>query len=473
MNVIHADIAIIGAGAGGLSLAAGASQLGARVVLLESGKMGGDCLNYGCVPSKALLKAAHAVNDISSAKKFGVTAASVQVDFEKVMQHVHKAMKHIAKHDSVKRFQSLGVEVIKGAGQFIDEKTVKTGKQKICAKRFVIATGSSPFIPPIPGLDKVQYETNESIFNLKSLPKHLVVIGGGPIGCELAQAFALLGSKVILLEMFKLLPKDDADAVALLRERLVQQGIEIHEGINIKAVHAARGGKIIVEADKDKKSFEVKGTHLLVATGRRANVNGLDLKAAGIAFSERGVEVDARLRTSNRKVYAIGDVTGGIQLTHVANYHTGIVLKNILFRLPAKVDYGAIPWVTYTNPEVAHVGLLHEAVGTRRDICVTEAFFSDNDRAIANSETDGKIKVLSNKKGRVLGVTIVGAGAGELILPWVVAVREKRTLRMFTDTVVPYPTLSEISKRVSGAFYTPKLFSDTTRMIVRCLLKLG
>ncbi|MCH9756434.1 MAG: FAD-dependent oxidoreductase [Gammaproteobacteria bacterium] len=472
-QLIQCDIAIIGGGAGGLSLAAGAVQLGAKVVLVESGKMGGDCLNYGCVPSKALLEAAKSVDLIKEAKRFGVHAASIDVNFLEVMQHVEGVVNTLAAHDSVARFEGLGVQVIQAPGRFVDKKTLIAGEFTIQAKRFVVATGSSPFVPPISGLDTVQYETNETIFNLKTLPKHLIVIGGGPIGCELAEAFAMLGAKVTILEMFKLLPKDDVDAVAILREHLCKKGIDIYEGIQIKSLQAALKGEFGVQIEQEGKLIEIKGTHLLVSTGRRANVVHLGLDNAGVVFSEKGIEVDARLRSSNQKIYAMGDVVGPYQFTHIANYHAGIVLRNILFRLPAKVNYQAVPWVTYTYPQIAHVGLLLEEALKKPDIVITEASFSDNDRAVTSGETSGKIKVITDKKGCILGVTITGKEAGELILPWVIAVRERKSLRTFTDTIVPYPTRSEISKRVSGEFYKPRVFSSIMRRLVRILLMLG
>lgn len=469
-ETIHCDIAIIGAGAGGLSLAAGASQLGAQVVLVESGKMGGDCLNYGCVPSKALLSAAKSAHHMREAKALGVYAKTITINFPEVMQHVRASIERIAEHDSVARFEALGVQVIQASGTFVDAKTLEAGVYQIKAKRFVVATGSHGFVPPIPGLDSVPYETNETVFNLEALPSHLVVIGGGPIGCELAQAFAMLGSKVTILEGFKLLPHDDRDAVGIVRESLENMGVCIYENIKVESVASKVRNGISVLINANSEQITVNGSHLLVSTGRRAHVQGLGLDVAKVKFSERGIEVDTRLRSSNKKIYAIGDVTGSFQFTHVANYHAGVVLRNILFRLPAKVNAQAVPWVTYTQPEIAHVGMLVKDAEIHPDVCITTSLFSDNDRAVVSGETTGKVTVITNKKGRVLGATIVGAEAGELILPWVIAVREKKSLRMFTDTIIPYPTLSEISKRVAGEFYKPQLFAHKVRALVRFLL---
>ncbi len=472
-KLITCNLAIIGGGAGGLSLAAGSSQLGLKVVLIESGKMGGDCLNYGCVPSKSLLAAAKAFYNAKNATHFGVQAEELSIDFSRVMQHVHQVITNLAEHDSIERFESMGVQVIQATGQFLNADTFQADDTVIQAKRFVIATGSSPFVPPIIGLDKVSFLTNETIFDLQALPEHLVVIGGGPIGCELAQAFAMLGSKITILEAFNILPKDDIDCVDIVRAQLDAMDIRIYEQIKIQqvALHPELG--ITVSFKLQEEAVMVSGSHLLVATGRRANVNGLALEKAGVNFSPKGIEVNARLQTSNKKIYAIGDVAGPYQLTHAAAYQAGIAMRNIVFKFPAKVDYRAIPWVTYTEPELAHVGMLAVDALKRTDVQITEWPFADNDRAQTEHSINGKIKVITDKKARILGVTIVGSHAGELILPWVMAIRDKKTLRSFTDVIAPYPTLSEISKRVAGEFYKPKLFSDKVRGLVRWLQKLG
>lgn len=470
---IKCDLAIIGGGAAGLSLASGCSQLGLKVILVESGKMGGDCLNYGCVPSKSLLAAAKAFYYAKHATHFGLRAKELEIDFPQVMRHVHQVIENISEHDSVQRFESLGVQVIQEKGKFLNVDTLQAGDALIQAKRFVIATGSLPFIPPIPGLDTVSYFTNETIFDLKEQPKHLVVVGGGPIGCELAQAFAMLGSKVTILEGLNILPKDDADCVAHIRTQLEAMSILIYEQIKVQQIVSHPDSGIIVSIEHQGGQLTINASHLLIATGRRANVNSLDLEKAGVQFTNKGIEVNKRLQTTNRKIYAVGDVVGSYQFTHMAGYQAGIVLRNIVFKLPAKVDYKAVPWVTYTEPELAHAGLSVIEALKRPDIQITEWPFADNDRAQTESTLNGKIKIITDKKGRILGATIVGPHAGELILPWVMAIREQKTLRSFTDVIAPYPTLSEISKRVAGEFYAPKLFSNKTRKLVRWLQKLG
>lgn len=463
------DIAVIGAGAGGLSISAGAVQMGASVALIESGKMGGDCLNYGCIPSKSLLAAAKAANTMRLAAQFGLTPVEPKVNIEKVMASVQSVIADIAVNDSVERFEKLGVQVIQEKGYFQDDTTLRAGDTLIKAKRYVIATGSTPAIPPIPGLDKVPFFTNESIFTLQKTPSHLIVIGGGPIGCELAQAFLLLGIKVTLVEAFKILPRDEQDLVELLRTQLLMQGLNLLE--NTKTVEIKQNNnEIYVTIQNLQQTQTLIGSHLLVATGRQPNVNSLHLDAAGVQYSNKGIQVDRHLRTTNKKIYAIGDVIGGYQFTHLANYHAGIVLRNLLFRLPVKVDYRAVPWVTYTHPELAHVGLTSEEANKQNlKTTIVEWQFSENDRANTEHETLGKIKVITHKRGKIVGVSILGPHSGELIAPWVSAIKNCKSMSWMADMIVPYPTLSEINKRVAGEYYTPMLFSPRTKWLVKLL----
>lgn len=468
------DIAIIGAGAGGLSVAAIAAQIGLKVILIESGKMGGDCLNYGCIPSKALLASAKmAYQARYHANTLGIGITGITIDFKKVMCHVHNTIQRIEKNDSIQRFQSLGVRVIQATAYFLDSKTLMAGNDTIQAKHIVIATGSSPYIPSIPGLDNISYLTNETIFDLTQQPKHLIVMGGGAIGCELAQAFAMLGSEVTIIERESLLFKGDIDGVNLFSDQLKTLGVAVYEQSNIEHVAYDQDNRINVIVQCQEKHITITGSHLLIATGRRPNIAGLDLDKANIRYSNKGITVNNRLQTNHPSIYALGDVVGSYPFTHVASYHAGIVLRNIVFKFPAKVDYRAVPWVTYTQPEIAQVGLLAKQALTQSNLQITEWLFSDNDRAQTDQTPMGKIKVITNKKGTILGVTIIGEHAGELILPWVIAIREKKTLRRFTDAIVPYPTLSEVSKRVAGEFYTSKLFSNKTRWLVGLLKKLG
>jgi pyruvate/2-oxoglutarate dehydrogenase complex dihydrolipoamide dehydrogenase (E3) component len=473
-SVIRADLCVIGAGSGGLSVAAGAAQMGARVVLVEKHKMGGDCLNTGCVPSKALLAAAHVAEVVRGGARFGVNGMEPEVDFAAVRDHLRDVIAGIEPHDSVERFEGLGVTVIKAAARFTGPREVVAGDATLRARRFVVATGSSPALPPVPGLESVPVLTNETIFELGERPEHLIVIGGGPIGAELAQAHRRLGARVTVLEMFSLLGRDDPEAVEIVRGRLVAEGIDLREGVRIGGVEP-RGNEIVVTLDGAADAKEtIVGSHLLVAAGRRANLEGLDLEAAGIDHGPQGITVDARLRTSNRRVFAIGDVTGGYQFTHMAGYQAGIVIRNALFRLPAKVRYHAVPWVTYTDPELAHVGLSEAAAEDEHGaVTVLRWRFDENDRARAERDTEGLIKVVVGRRGRILGATIAGRNAGELILPWVLAVDQGLKIGAMANLIAPYPTLGEVSKRVAGSYYTPALFAARTKRLVRALQRLG
>lgn len=473
MAALEPDICVIGAGSGGLSVAYGASQMGATTVLIERHRMGGDCLNTGCVPSKALLAAAKAAEDMRRAHAFGVNGHAPVVDFAAVNRHVHGVIAAIEPHDSVARYEGLGVRVIQSGARFADARTVIAGDHTIRARRFVVATGSAPAVPPIPGLDGVQYLTNETVFGLTEAPGHLVVLGGGPVGCELAQAHRRLGCRVSLIEMASLLPRDDPELVAVLRDRLVAEGVDVHEGARAERVERLANG-IAVHATKGGTVLRVEGTHLLVATGRRPVVDGLDLDAAGIAHDAKGITVDAGLRTSNRRVYAIGDVIGGLQFTHVASHHASVVLRNALFRLPARAETRVVPWVTFTDPELAVVGQSEAAARrVRSDVQIARFDFAHIDRAIAERRTEGLVKVVATKRGRVLGAGIVGPHAGELVQPWVVALKAGISLATMARTITAYPTLAEVGKRAAGAFFAPRVFGPGTRRLVRLLARLG
>ena len=469
---LKVDVCVIGAGSGGLSVAAGASQMGASVVLLERGRMGGDCLNFGCVPSKALIAAAHAAQAHRDGPRFGVNGPPPEIDFQAVHDHVQGVIAAIAPQDSEARFTGLGVRVVRAQARFVGPREVEAGDLRIEARRFVIATGSSPLVPPIPGLAETPHFTNETIFDNTALPARLLVIGGGPIGLELAQAHRRLGAEVTVAEAAKALPKDDPEAAAVVLARLRREGVTIIEGAKVAAVRAIEGGVALdLEGEDGKRSVE--GSALLVAAGRRANVEGLGLEAAGVAYSPKGVQVDARLRTTNKHVYAIGDAAGGLQFTHVAGYHAGIALRNILFRLPAKAD-APIPWVTYTDPELAHVGLTEaEAKRQGQAIHVLRWPFAENDRAQTERAIEGFAKIVTTPRGKVLGATIVGRHAGELIQPWVLALANTLSIGKMAGVVAPYPTLGEVGKRAAGSFFMPKLFSPRTRALVRFLARFG
>src|SRR6516165_2392342 len=435
---LQPDICVIGAGSGGLSVAAAAAAFGVSVVLVEKNKMGGECLNTGCVPSKALIAAGKRAHALADARDFGVSAGPAEIDFAKVHRHVHDVIAAIAPNDSKERFNGLGVRVIAGAARFKDRNTVVVGDGiEIAARRFVIATGSLPALPPIAGLEAVPYLTNETVFDLTARPEHLVVIGAGAIGLELAQAFHRLGAAVTVARV---------------------------EGTGAKI-------KVVLAGDGEEA---IEGSHLLIATGRRANTDGLALEQARIACDRNGVVVNKRLKTTNRHVYAIGDVAGRGQFTHLANYHAGLVIRNALFRLPVKVNADLVPRVTFTDPELAHVGLTEAQARARGlSIRLLRWPYHENDRAQTGRETVGHIKVVTDGRGNIRGATIVGAGAGELITTWTLAISRGLPIRALAGIIVPYPTLAEIGKRAAITYFTPSLTNIWVRRIIAFLRRFG
>ena len=469
MKEIKTDILVIGAGSGGLSVAAGASQMGADVVLLEGHKMGGDCLNYGCVPSKALIASAKAAQSQRNSEIYGVASQIPQVDYAAAKDHVARVIEQIAPVDSQERFEGLGVRVIREFGRFVAPQTVEAGAYQIKARRVVLATGSRPLVPPIPGLETVPYLTNETLFELRDQPDHLIILGGGPIGIEMAQAHVRLGSKVTVIEGAKALGKDDPELAKILLDSLREEGVEIVEGALATAVHGAEG-QVTVETENGQ-SFT--GTHLLVAVGRKSNTEQLNLSVAGIEETPTGIKVDESLRTTNRKVYAIGDVAGGQQFTHVAGYHAGVVIRSALLGLPSKARTDHIPWVTYADPELAQIGLTEAQASTKYGDRMEVARFeyAHNDRAIAERKTKGLIKVMV-VKGRPIGVSIVGHQAGELINVWALAIANRLKMAQISAMVSPYPTVAELNKRAAGAYFTPRLFDNPTlKKVVQAVQK--
>ena len=464
MQKIETDVLVIGAGSGGLSVAAGAAQMGARVVLLERHEMGGDCLNYGCVPSKALIASAKLAHAMAHPGPLGIAPARPEVDYAAVMDHVRGVIGQIAPMDSQERFEGFGVTVIRETGRFVSPTEVEAGDRRITARRVVIATGSSPFVPPIPGLEKVPYLTNETLWDLRERPEHLLVIGGGPIGMEMAQAHLRLGSKVTVIEGDRALGKDDPEMSRIVLDRLREEGLEIVEGSNAREIRGTAGA-IEVETE-DGQVF--KGSHILVAVGRKANTQSLDLDKAGIETTRSGIKVDDRLRTTNKKVHAIGDVAGGLQFTHVAGYHAGVIIRSMLFGLPSRAKTSHIPWVTYTQPELAQVGLTEAQARDRHGagLEVVRFDYAHNDRAVAERKTDGLIKVMV-VKGRPVGASIAGAQAGELIHLWALAISSRLKMSQVAGMVAPYPTIGELNKRAAGAYFSPRLFeSDMVRKVV-------
>ena len=465
------DIAVIGAGSAGLSVAAAAAQFGEKIVLFEKGEMGGDCLNYGCVPSKSLISASKAAQAQRSSAHYGVAAVEPKVDFAKVMDYVQSVIAAIEPNDSQERFEKLGVVVVRAHTKFINANEVEADGKIYSARKFVIATGSRAGVPPIAGLKDVPYFTNENIFKNRVLPKHLIVIGGGPIGLELAQAHRRLGSQVTVLEAFQSLAKDDPELTSIVLDALKSEGIDIRAQVAITKIRKSKAGVDIFLKD----GSVVSGSHLLVAAGRVPNIESLNLESAGIEYTKRGVTVDQGLRTTNKKVYAAGDVAGGLQFTHVAGYHAGLIIRNALFKLPIKNRTDVIPWVTYTDPELAHVGLTE--VDARKifgeTVKVLRWKFAENDRAQAEGKTKGMIKVILGKKSRIIGASIVGPQAGELIAPWVLAVSQGLKISAFANVVLPYPTLSEIGKRAAITNYAGLAQKPLLRRALGILKLLG
>ena len=420
------DLCVIGAGAAGLSVAAAAAALGVPVVLIEKGRMGGECLNTGCVPSKAMIAAGKRAEAFRTSGPFGIKPAKPAVEFDEVNDHIHRVIDAIAPNDSKERFTGLGVRVIEGEARFRDTRTVVVGpeldvKFEIRARRFVIATGSRPIVPPISGLEQVPYLTNENAFEIRERPKHLIVLGGGPVGLELAQAFRRLGSEVTVLEQAQPLGKEDPECAAIVLDAFAREGITIRSGVKVERVRRLRQRIEVVLAGDTEET--IQGTDLLVAIGRRPNIEALDLEAARIKHEPHGIVVNKRFGTSNRRVYAIGDVTGLPAFTHSASHQAGLLIRHLLFRLPVKMNVDEIPRVTFTDPELAHVGLTDAQARERHGaIRVLRWPYHDNDRAQTERETRGHIKVVTNTKGLILGATIVGAAAGEQITAWTLAI---------------------------------------------------
>ena len=466
-KLTKADLVVIGAGSGGLSVAAGAAQLGLKVVLFEKGEMGGDCLNYGCVPSKALIAAAAAAHEARHAERLGVAAGPVSVDFSKVMRHVQAAIAEIAPNDSQARFEGFGVRVVREAARFEDDRTVASDSVRVRARKIVVATGSRAVVPTIDGLEDVPYLTNETIFGLTERPERLIVLGGGPIGVELGQAFRRLGSEVVIVEAGTLLGREDPAVAEVVIDQLRRDGIEIRAGY--KAVRVEAGPALILQ--RGDEEITISGSHLLVAVGRRPSLDGLDLDKAGVRTDRNGIVTDRSLRSSNPRVFAVGDAAGRGQFTHLAGAHAALVVRRAVFGLPVNADDLQVPRVTYADPELASIGLGEvEARKAHGDDLRVEMFpFKDNDRAVAEYDTRGFGKLITTRKGKVLGVTLVGRHAGDHIHLWSLVMSAGLKLSQLTNMIAPYPTRGEINKRLAGQWYTLALFSARTRSLVSIL----
>jgi len=472
------DLGILGGGAAGPTAAAGSAQFGAKTILVEKAKvLGGDCLHFGCVPSKTLIRTAGVWSLARRAKEFGLPGIGLPpVSLAAVMDRVRSVIDKIQEHDSPERFCKLGAEVRFGSPRFVDDHTVDLDGARLTARAWIVATGSSPSLPPVEGIADVPYWTNETVFSQTKLPDHLLILGGGPIGVEMAQAFRRLGSQVTVVEYAdQILGPEDPDIAAILRNRLEAEGVKVLTGT--KAIKAASMNSSVHlrvgPAKGEGDPWTIDGDVLLVAAGRKPNVEGLELPAAGVAFSSRGIPADRRMRTNVSHIYACGDVNGVFPFTHVAGYEAGIALSNAVLRLPRKADYTKVPWCTYTDPEVASIGLNEKrAKAAGVEYRVLTSHFREIDRALAEGETEGKIKVLISPSGALLGCQIAGHHAGELIHEWVAAINGGVKLSTLAGSIHAYPTLAEISKKAAGSYYSEKLFSDRTRKILRFLFDL-
>jgi len=465
------DIGVIGGGAAGLTVTAGATQLGAKTLLVEKDKeLGGDCLHFGCVPSKTLIKSAHVYHQMKNPKAYGLPPVDVPpVDFKQISERIRSVIGTIQKHDSEERFCKLGAKVELGEPTFSDEHTIRLNGKTYSAKNWVISTGSSAVAPPIPGLDKTPYITNREIFYMDHLPQSMIILGGGPIGSEMGQAFNRFGTKVTIVDQAtQILGKEDPDMAELVKGVMESEGVEFHLGASIESVKDLGREKEVVVKTDDGKRRSLKAEIILVALGRGANVGGLGLDEIGIDFSLSGIKVDNRLRTSQKHIYAAGDVAGGFQFTHAAGYEGGIVVSNAIFHLPRKTNYTFLPWCTYTDPPLGSIGMnetMAKQAGIRYSTWV-EAF-KDNDRSLAEGEKIGKIKMILDEKEKPIGVQILGPNAGDLLAEWVAILNGKVKLSTLAAAVHPYPTIGEINKRVAGTYFSPKIFSDKVKKTLK------
>ena len=461
------DLGVIGGGAAGLTITAGAAQLGAKTLLIEKeNELGGDCLHYGCVPSKTLIKTAKVYHEIKHAVKFGLPQVDIKpVDFQQVSNRIRSVIDVIQKHDSVERFCSLGAKVEFGQAEFIDEHSIRLHGKTYSAKTWTIATGSSPANPPFAGLDTVSYLTNKDIFYLDKLPGSMIILGGGPIAIEMAQAFNRLGTRVNVIQRSnQILSKEDKDMADIVMAQLSGEGVYFALDTSIVKIMEDNGSKQVTIKNKEGKVETISAETLLVAMGRGPNINGLGLDNIGLTFTNKGIEVDSRLRTNHKHIYAAGDITGKYQFTHAAGYEGGIVISNAIFHLPRKTDYTFLPWCTYTSPELASIGLNEKgatAAGIKYSVWTEE--FKNNDRSLAEGEETGKIKMLLDEKEKTIGVQILGPHGGDLLGEWVAVLNGKVKLSTLAGAVHPYPTLGEINKRVAGSFLSGKIFSPTVK----------
>lgn len=469
------DIAILGGGAAGLTIAAGAAQAGAKTLIIEKeSKLGGDCLHYGCVPSKTLIRTARLRHLMKNVQKFGLPGLDLKrPDFRGIAGRIQSVINTIQKHDSEERFCNLGAKVEFGQATFIDDHSASLNGKEVSARNWVIATGSSAAIPPIEGLNQTPYITNREVFSLNRLPDSMVIVGGGPIGIELAQAFTRLGTKITVVEFLpQILNTDDADMTSVILDVLKEEGVEFHLGSAVQRVRDLGNEREVTFKAWDETKY-VRAETVLIATGRKVNLGGLGLENIGVSFDRRGLKLSPRLRTTLPHIYGAGDVTGVYQFTHAAGYEGGIVLSNSIFRFPRKVDYRYLPWVIYTDPELACIGMnekMAKAQGIKYGVWSEP--FEGNDRSLTEGETVGKIKMLLDEKEKPIGIQILGPHAGDLLSEWVAIMNGNVKLSTIASAVHPYPTLGEINKRVAGNFLATKIFSERVKKTLRLFFNL-
>ncbi len=467
------DLTVIGGGSAGLTIASGAASFGARVALIEKDRMGGDCLNWGCVPTKTLIHSALVAATVRQSEKYGIKTYGVEVDFPAVMGRMRQVVKKIAEHDSPDRFRSMGVDVLLGQAEFQNANELRIGDQTISSKKIVIATGSHAAVPPIPGLSDTGFMTNVEALQLQVLPKSLAILGGGPIGLEFAQVFARLGASVTVIEMFpQLLPREDAEAAEIAQRSLANEGI--HFVLGSKVVRAKKGecGKVVV-VEQDGKQVEVPCEEIFVATGRRPNVEIPGLQNIGVEVEKTGIVVDSHLRTSIPYIYSAGDVKGGLQFTHVAGYEGKVVVRNALFPLKQRVDYRVVPWTIYTDPEIAHVGLTEQEAKDRHgQVHIYTSPFCDVDRAVIDGQDEGFVKVVADKKGQIIGAHVVGDHAGDLIQELVFAMHHSIPIGKISEVIHAYPTKVEGLRKAADVYWKERLFDGGMASILKKVSKL-
>ncbi len=459
------DVAVIGGGAGGLVVASVAAQLGLKVALVEKEKLlGGDCLHYGCVPSKSLLRSAHVAHLARHAADYGISVSTADTDMHKVNTYIHNAVKTIQQHDSHERFREIGCEIYTGSAHFVNAHCIRVGDIELHAKCFVIATGSSAWIPEIEGIKSVSYLTNEDMFSLKALPGHLLILGAGPVGVEMAQAYARLGSRVTLIEQAeRILPRFDRDISQTLKRQFQSDGISIVHGVVDRLQQQDDVRTVVLDDGR-----ELSGDQLLVAIGRRPVVNELRLDQAGVEFSSSGIKVNTRMQTSRRHIFACGDVTGLMPFTHVAEQQAGVVIANAIFRIPKRMDYRVIPAVVYTEPECAQVGMSLEQAEQDASASVIQFDMQQLDRAITDNTTQGFLKLVV-RKGRIAGAHAIGHHAGEIIHELALAIQENMKLSKITALVHAYPSYSQLNRRAASQYYRDSLFSPFAKKLVQLL----